>query len=279
MSSVIESLKVELVTAIKKDQITLPTLPEVALQVRDAASDPDASVASLSDVLNTDAALSARVVKVANSPMLRGNHPIEDVKMAVGRLGLDYTANLATGLAMEQMFQATSDAVDQRMREVWTRSTEVAGICHALCKHYTSLKPDQATLAGLIHKIGVLPILTFAEESHTELLDDPVMLDMVINDLSPAIGSLILKTWDFPLDIVQVPKEHVNFARRVEKVDYSDLVMVSVLQSYIGSSHPYTQLDWTQISAFDRVGLEPEINAYEVEDLNAEMEAAMAMLQ
>jgi HD-like signal output (HDOD) protein len=279
MSSIIESLKVELVTAIKKDQITLPTLPEVALQVRDAASDPDASVASLSEVLNTDAALSARVVKVANSPMLRGNQPIEDVKMAVGRLGLDYTANLATGLAMEQMFQATSDIVDQRMREVWTRSTEVAGICHVLCKHYTSLKPDQATLAGLIHKIGVLPILTFAEETHTELLDDPAMLDTVINDLSPAIGSLILKTWDFPMDIVLVPKEHVNFARKVEKVDYSDLVMVSVLQSYIGSSHPYTQLDWTQISAFDRVGLEPEVNAYDVEDLNAEMEAAMAMLQ
>lgn len=198
--------------------------------------------------------------------------------MAVGRLGLNYTANLATGLAMEQMFQATTDIVDTRMREVWAKSTEVAGICHVLCKHYTKLGPDQATLAGLVHKIGVLPILKFAEEQHTELLENSATLDLVINELHPLIGSLILKTWEFPDHLIIVPKEHINFQRKVDKVDFADLVMVSSLQSYIGTDHPYTQMDWTTISAFDRVGLSPEIDTHEAEDLSADMEAAMALL-
>ncbi len=278
MSNIVDQIRSELINAIKTDQLTLPTLPEVALQVREVANDPDSSVADLAKVLGNDAALSARVIKVANSPLLRGNQPIEDVKMAVGRLGLNYTANLATGLAMEQMFQATTDIVDTRMREVWAKSTEVAGICHILCKHYTKLGADQATLAGLVHKIGVLPILKFAEEKHTELLENSATLDLVINELHPLIGSLILKTWEFPDHLIIVPKEHINFQRKVDKVDFADLVMVSSLQSYIGTDHPYTQMDWTTISAFDRVGLSPEIDTHEAEDLSAEMEAAMALL-
>lgn len=280
MSNIVDTIRKELVNAIEKDQITLPTLPEVALQVREAASDPDASVASLSKVLGNDAALSARVIKVANSPLLRGTKTIEDLKMAVGRLGLNYTSNLATGLAMEQMFQATTDIVDRRLRDVWAKSTEVAGICHVLCRHYARrLGPDQATLAGLVHKIGVLPILKFAEEQHTELLDNEATLDLVINELHPEIGTLILKTWEFPAELRIVPVEYTNFKRSVPEVDYADITMVANLQSFIGTDHPYTQMDWSEISAFQRLGLDPTVYAHEAEDLSEDMEAAMAMLK
>ena len=117
--------------------------------------------------------------------------------MAISRLGINYTCNLATGLAMEQMFQATTDVVDRKMREVWNKSTEIAGICHVLARHYTRLAPDQATLAGLVHQIGVLPILTYAED-HNELLSDSISLSHVIERIHPLIGERILKAWDFP---------------------------------------------------------------------------------
>mgnify|MGYP000281771001 CR=1 FL=1 len=117
--------------------------------------------------------ITARIIKVVNSPLLRTSKEITDIQMAISRLGINYTCNLATGLAMEQMFQATSDVVDRKMREVWNKSTEIAGICHVLCRHYTRLMPDQATLAGLVHQIGVLPILTYAEENNALLASQP----------------------------------------------------------------------------------------------------------
>lgn len=197
--------------------------------------------------------------------------------MAVGRLGIDYTANLATGLAMEQMFQATSDIIDEKLREVWGRSTEVAGISHVLARHYTKLKPDQATLAGLVHKIGVLPVLTYAEDNR-KLLKDVAMLDQLIEAAYPALGRKILEAWEFPEVLRLVPEEHVHFDRVVDAVDYADVVMVANLQSYIGTDHPFTQLDWSTISAFDHLGLSSEINAHEIEDLSEDMEAAMALL-
>ncbi len=278
MSKLAEKVQKELIQAIDSDELVLPTLPEVALKVREAAEDPDIGIPQLSKVIGNDAALTARIIKVVNSPLLRTNKEITDIQMAVARLGINYTCNLATGLAMEQMFQATSDVVDRKMREVWNKSTEIAGICHVLCKHYTRLLPDQATLAGLVHQIGVLPILTYAEE-HSELLADSISLNHVIEQIHPIIGDRILRTWEFPEQIAMVPSQYLDFTRDSAKVDYVDIVQVATLQSYLGSEHPYTQLDWSQIPAFRKLGLDPSQNLKDDEDLSAAMEAVMGMLQ
>ncbi len=278
MTSLAEKVQQELIQAIENDELVLPTLPEVALKVREAAEDPNVGIADLAKVIGNDAALTARIIKVVNSPLLRTSKEITDLQMAVGRLGINYTANLATGLAMEQMFQATSDVVDKKMREVWNKSTEIAGICHVLCKHYTRLAPDQATLAGLVSQIGILPILTYAEE-HSELLADSISLNHVIEAIHPIIGDKILRTWDFPEPIACVPSQFLNFQRNSAKADYVDIVQVAMLQSYLGSEHPYTKLDWSTIPAFAKLGLDPNVDMKEDEDLSDAMEAAMSMLQ
>ena len=278
MSKLAEKVQQELIHAIENDELVLPTLPEVALKVREAAEDPDVGIPQISKVIGNDAALTARIIKVVNSPLLRSNKEITDLQMAVSRLGINYTCNLATGLAMEQMFQATSDVVDRKMREVWNKSTEIAGICHVLCRHYTRLMPDQATLAGLVHQIGVLPILTYAEE-HNELLADSISLNHVIEQIHPIIGDKILRTWEFPEPIAIVPSQYLDFTRNSAKVDYVDIVQVATLQSYLGSEHPYTQLDWSKVPAFAKLGLDPQVDMQADEDLSAAMEAAMGMLQ
>ena len=278
MSKLADKVQQELIQAIDNDDLVLPTLPEVALKVREAAEDPNIGTPQLSKVIGNDAALTARIIKVVNSPLLRTNKEITDLSMAINRLGINYTCNLATGLAMEQMFQATSDVVDRKMREVWNKSTEIAGICHVLCKQFTRLLPDQATLAGLVHMIGALPILTYAED-HNELLSDSISLNHVIEQIHPIIGDKILRTWEFPEQIAMVPSQYLDFSRDSVKVDYVDIVQVATLQSYIGTEHPYTKLDWSQIPAFAKLGLDPSQDIHEDEDLNAAMEAAMCMLQ
>ena len=278
MSKLADKVQQELIQAIDNDELVLPTLPEVALRVRETAEDPNASIQDLTKVIGNDAALTARIIKVVNSPLLRTNREITDLQMAISRLGINYTSNLATGLAMEQMFQATSDVVDRKMREVWNKSTEIAGICHVLCRHYTRLMPDQATLAGLVHQIGVLPILTYAEE-HNELLADSISLNHVIERIHPLIGDHILRAWEFPEPIAAVPSQYLDFSRNSARPDYIDIVQVATLQSYLGSEHPYTQLDWSQVPAFAKLGLDPNVDMQANEDLSAAMEAAMGMLQ
>ncbi|MBR9911680.1 MAG: HDOD domain-containing protein [Gammaproteobacteria bacterium] len=277
MNQVVDTVRQELLEAIEADRLVLPTLPEVALKVREIAEDSDAGINDLAKVIGNDAAIAARIIKVANSPLLRGAKEIEDLKMALMRLGMEYTCSIAIGLAMEQMFQATSDMVDKRMREIWSRSTEIAGICHLLCKHCTKLRPDQATLAGLVHKIGALPILSYAEE-HPALLKDSITLDRVIEALHGEVGDMILERWQFPEEIRKVPSQHVDFYRQQEKADYADIVTVALLQSYMGSENELANIDYAAVTAFARLGLDPDMREEEGEDLSAEMEAAMQML-
>lgn len=279
MSTLIDTVHDDILEAIDNDSIVLPTLPEVALRVREAAENPDISIGDLSKVISNDTALTARLIKVVNSPLLRSTSEITDLNMAVNRLGMSYTANLAMGLAMEQMFQATSDVIDRRLREVWARSTEIAGICHVLCRQFTRLKPDQATLAGLVHQIGVLPILTFAEENGG-LLADSFTLEQVIERLHPILGQRILEVWDFPSLLSVVPVEYLDFGRDSRTVDYVDIVQVATLQSYAGTEHPLAHIDWETVPAFTKLGLDVRSQLEEPdEDLTASMEAATQMLQ
>jgi len=279
MANLDEVVLHEINELIDNDRLVLPTLPEVALNARDKAQDPNASAKDLANVIGNDAAMTARIIKVANSPIMRGVREIKDVQMAVARLGITCISNMVTGLAMEQMFQATSDFVDKAMRSAWSHSTEVAGIANVLCRHYTRLKPDQATLGGLIHNIGTLPILTYAED--TGRLNDPIALQSIIEKIHPQIGTKILKKWDFSEDLVAIPESYLNFDRDTgeDKADYADIVMVANLQTYIGKDHPYTQRDWSSIPAFGRLGLDPQVDDQEGEDLSDDMEAAMAMLR
>ena len=92
------------------------------------------------------------------------------------------------------------------------------------------------------------------------------------------MATRFLEKWDFPQELRIIPKASVDFSRQLDKADYADLVTVALLQYVAGSDHPYTELDWTQITAFKRLGIDPNFTEDEDEDLNAEMEAAMALL-
>lgn len=251
MSMLAHKVQMDLVKAIDRDDLVLPTLPEVALNIRKAAENPEISVSHLSKVIGRDTALSARLIKVVNSPMLRATREVTDLHTAITRLGVNYSSNLAIGLVMEQIFHARSEVVEQKMRDVWRQSLEVAGICYTLCRRHTSLKPDQAALGGLVHQIGVLPILTYAEE-HNELLSDPISLNHVIESIHPLIGDKLLAGWEFPEMLQKIPGQYQDFTRLSKHVDYIDLVQVATV---------FMRQDIEALSAlpaFNKLGIDAE---------------------
>lgn len=216
MNKLAEMVQAQLLDAIEKDDLVLPTLPEVALSIREAAEDSEISVAALSKVIGRDAALSARLIKVVNSPLLRAAVEVTDLHTAITRLGINYSCNLAIGLVIEQIFHARAPAVEQKLRDIWANSLEVAGISYEICRRYTHLKPDQATLGGLVNQIGALPVLIYAEE-HNELLSDPVCLHYVIEQIQPVLGDKILKAWEFPEQLVNLPSRFRTWTGRLTR--------------------------------------------------------------
>lgn len=268
----------KLLEDLENDKLVLPTLPEVAIKVRDTLQNEESSLGDVAKIITSDAALSARMIQVSNSPLLRASSPIESVEAAVTRMGSNMIRNLVTSMVMEQMFQATSDVTDKRLRKIWEHSTEVAAIAHALSSQFTQLHPDQAMLAGLVHDIGALPILSRAED-YPDLLENEESLDRIINSVHATIGAEILRKWNFPEELIAVASEHEDLEYDSKNgPDYVDVVIVANLQSLINSSHHHTKTDWNTVPAFEKLGLQPDVSVVDMDETNANIEAARAVL-
>lgn len=267
----------DLIDELEHDKLVLPSLPEVALKVRDTVEDANASTKELAKVISTDAALSARLIQISNSPLLRGAKQIESVDMAVTRMGRTMVKNCVNSIIVQQMFQPTTEVTDKLFREFWEHSTEVAAISQALAG-FAKQKPDQAMLAGLVHDIGALPIIKRAEDVR-ELLKDEALLRNVIAELHTRIGTALLTKWDFPAEIIAVASEHENIKRNTNGApDLVDVVMAANLQSYFGKQHPHAKVVWSEVPAFARLGLDTEVSVIDMEETGEsikEMQAAL----
>lgn len=251
--------------AIDSNRLTLPTLPEVAIKVRDAVEKENSTAKVVSDIIVTDAALSARLLQVANSPLYRGRVQIDSVQMAVTRLGVRLVRSLVVSLIMQQIFQATNDLLDKKFRQVWEESVQIAALSRVLAGGLDHLDKDQAMLGGLIHNIGALPVLAMAE-NHDELLEDVNELDRVIAALSPTVGSRILNMWDFPPSLINVTEHFLDLNYQNEgEADYADVVQVARLEALVGKPGSVEMTEWANIPSFQKVGVETEVNIVEVE--------------
>lgn len=259
MNHLVDTVNQHILDALNSDQLLLPSLPEVALQVRTTAEDPDATIKDLVDIVSQDSALSARIIRVVNSPLLRAPQQVRDLAMAISRLGMNYSCNLAIGLAMEQMFRASNRQLDQRLRQLWRLTGEVSALASVIARHTGTASADEALLAGLIHRLGALPILSYAE-SHPALTADNDTLPQVIDQLHGSLGQIILQSWGFPSSFCRVPMAYRQFERQPAKADLADLVMVANLMAQTEGNSRWSSEDWQKVAAFNRLALPADRN-------------------
>jgi HD-like signal output (HDOD) protein len=269
MSAKAETLFDDLTEAVRTDKLILPTLPDVALKIRDAVESEKSTARDISDALAQDASLATRLLKVANSPLYRTRNPIEDLQMAVTRLGIRIVRDLVVGLAMKQIFQATSDALDVHSRKIWNKSVDAAAISRMMATLVPGINPEQALLAGLIHNIGALPVLVLAENDE-ELFHDEEALGRVSYELQGNVGELILRHWEFDENMIEVVKQCHNFNYdNGEQAGFVDIVQVALLQ---GNHIPreFEPENLADVPAFTRLGIDVEVNVIDIEE-NKEM--------
>lgn len=275
----VQDFLVHVQSELDANRLILPTLPDIALKVRDSVSKGDASAQELADMIVTDPALSARLIQVANSPLYRGANEIKNIQMAVTRLGNSTIRTLITSLVMQQMFKPTTTLLEHYFRSIWEQGVNVSAISRALSAFVPQLNADEAMLAGLIHQIGKLPILTLVEKI-PEFKDSPSRLEKLLEKAHPHVGKLIMDSWNFPQELKLVASEYVNFQREHDgPADYVDLVQVAFLQSIAGTDHPACRVDWSTVSAFGKLGLQADTEILEIEGVSEEIELAQSMFQ
>ncbi len=218
----------------QSDKLALPTIPDVAFKIRRAINDDKANNSKIARVVQTDPSITARLIQISNSPLYRGRRKIESCPEALTRIGLKSSQDIITAFAMKAVFNAKSPVIRKRMQELWAHSSYVASISAVFAHKTPGFDPDRAMLAGLIHDIGVVPILTYADK-HPDIIASPKDLSETVKKLRVEIGVQIIRKWGFPSDFEDVITHAENWRRDSgSDPDYSDIVMISQLHSFIG---------------------------------------------
>ncbi|WP_203301267.1 HDOD domain-containing protein [Marinobacter sediminum] len=254
-------LLMEFYSELRSNQIRLPSVPDVAWKVRRAVDRDDSSAELVANAVSADPSIAVKLVRACNSPLYRGFSDVRTVREAVVRLGMHTTRQLVTVFSMREVFKTRQPALQQEMERLWRHSREVAALCWVLADHATRLNPEEAMLAGLLHDIGVVPILVQAEH-HAGLFANPDNLHHAISELRADVGTAVLENWGFPASFIEAVRhaESWDYECRSAEPQLTDVVIVAQLHSMIGSQQNAGLPCFDQVPAYRRLG-ELELNA------------------
>ncbi len=264
---------------LENEALVLPTLPDIALEIRQRInSSPNLSSQEISELIGRDPALAARLIQISNSALYgRGENLSHSINEAIINLGVTNAGRLITSIAIKETFKPASAKVKQLMNQTLQQTLTVAAICRGMAMFAGHLNPDEAMLAGLVHQIGMLPVLWLYEDSHMQLSDKE--LARVLDSAHGEIGQLILESWNFPDELVEVPANYQDFQRnKHESPDYTDIVTVSYLQACAGTFHAHSNIDWDTVPAFAKLGLSSDLDELSNETVQTHISAAQTIL-
>jgi HD-like signal output (HDOD) protein len=219
-----------LLHAFMHNKLDLPGLPEAALRIRQAINNPDVGSLEVIQIVQSDPVLSARLVKVANSPLYGTWREIKTVRDAVRRLGLETTKHLSFSLSVKQLFRAETSLIKDYIHKIYTESISIAAISYVIAQNQTlDLDPEQALLSGLIQNLGLIPILKYIDE-HPSMMQTVEMLGKSIENLQLPVSTLIFNEWNFDPEFIEIVEHSQNWYRDTGKdADYTDIVIAARL--------------------------------------------------
>ncbi|MDF1643362.1 MAG: HDOD domain-containing protein [Pseudomonadales bacterium] len=243
----------EIYKTISNDESLFPALPETTMRVRETLNDPDCKLSEVATLLKADPALTALIMRVANSARFLSVFPPKNLVAALKRIGLYTTSQLVTTFAIRSTFNVPSGPFKEVLLESYRKSTNVAVLSYCLADKVSKLDPGKAMLAGLMQDIAVPPILSCLLE-RPGIFSDPESRNRAVDHLAPLVGVLILKKWGFNKEMLEVVRSRKDWMRDpLKKADLSDIILIARIHSMLGTPEFRDCPAITDIPAFHKL--------------------------
>ena len=217
----------------------LPVMPEMAQQVIQLSSNPDAEISDLVKIVEMDPSLAAQIMRYASSPFFSYRGKIDSVQTAVSRvLGFSMVMNLALGVTTARPFKLPKN-VPLNMEAFWRHAIYSAALTQSLSGELSDdIRPPAglAYLAGLLHNFGhVLVGHLFRKEFlilNKFIIAEPEkdLVDIekqVFGYEHGQIGAWLMDVWKLPSELIVATREHNNLSYQGEHAVYPQLVALS----------------------------------------------------
>lgn len=193
----------------------LASFPDIYFRIKEVLDSPTSSADDIAKVVSTDVGLSAKLLKLVNSPLFGFADTIDSVEHAVTLAGMEEVSNLALGISTINFFKdIPKELMD--MKSFWIHSINVGILSRLLGKECADVKPDRLFTAGLLHDAGKLimfkkqpyasvQMLMYARENTVPLVDAE---QEVFGFDHTDVAKILLEKWNFPPAMVDLIANH-----------------------------------------------------------------------
>ena len=213
------------------------TLPEIYLRVREVVDDPDSTMDDLANVLKLDPAISARLLRIVNSPLYGFPKQVDTITRAVNLLGVQAINDLVTATTVGRTFSGmTMQLMDVSM--FWRKSVLCALLAGKIAKSCGIDDSERFFIEGLLRDIGHLVLYQAAPKRAQSALVEAAYLDSSLAEVEQSnigcdfteVGAELIKSWGMPVQIEQAvrhqlsPNEAGDFALHASIVHLAGVV-------------------------------------------------------
>ena len=195
---------IELERALRVGAINIVGLPGITGLLLRQLADDFGSNYQLARLIQREPELSTRIIGMANSVAFRpaGRAP-KELGAAIARLGHDTLRVVLLAFSLSAVRSLPEyTLVREPMGRLWERAIRMSSLCRGLSAPLPAVSKDSAILAGLLHNMGKIVLLTRAAWS-ASLLEDSAALAHVLDAWHARVSDQLLREWDFAPDIVR----------------------------------------------------------------------------
>ena len=208
--------KTERLRAITEKIIGLPTLPIVVTRLIDLVGNPRTSAGDLDHLISADQALSAKILKVANSAFYGFPRRIATVKHAIVVLGFEAVKNIGLSVALLDRFpEGEIHELFDRGR-LWTHAIGCGAAARLLARRLRYRLEAEAFVAGILHDLGKLILVEYFQEkflsavrlARSENLYIAQAEELILGVTHADVGGWLAEKWNLPRQLVEVIARH-----------------------------------------------------------------------
>lgn len=195
----------------------LPTLSPIALRIIEIANDADSSMSEMTKLIESDQALSSKVLRTANYTLVRSERhgEIKTVKHATAMLGMNLVRSIALSFIVINLFEPSIEN-GFSIIEYWRHNAACAISCELFAKKLSYPQPEEAFIAGLLHDLGKLVLHEWNNELYNKAVkksfDNKTRLLECEEDIfdigHTQAAKLLMVRWKFPKSLTDATWLH-----------------------------------------------------------------------
>ena len=262
----------------------LPTLPAVFIQCNEMLKDPGVNVPDFAKIIESDQAISSKMLKLVNSPFYGFTGKISTITQAIVILGFNAVRNIILSLSVFALLPKDVELGEFQISSFWEHSIGCGTIAKAFGKKFGIKDPEEAFLAGLLHDIGKVVLPTLFYEEFLAILSmvkkEKILFleaeQKVLGIDHVQIGERLAKHWRLPSILVEPIAFHhngieaINHPAQVSIIHLADIVTRG-LQIGSGGDNVIPEINST---AWSTLKMNSDILEKWIDDLDEELDKA-----